>query len=362
MIQIVKGLFVNMAIITSLIMFANMLMQGKYLSLTKTNIIRNGILSGIFGCLLMLFSVSITDTVIIDFRSIPVLIMALYVAPLAAIESALVIGFFRIAFFGISQASIFSLLAITLVGIFCSLIGRTSLPLKMKWPLSVIVVNSITGFSIYRVIADQQNRWNILLVYWLGMILISTFLYFFMGTLVRYNQKVDQYKEEAERDFLTGLKTPRQFERTFNEILESAESQELSVALLYIDIDHFKSINDRYGHACGDAVLKELGKMFRRMVRSQDIVSRKGGEEFVMLLVNCTLAQAEVAAERFRKNVEATGFKCHSDHPVRITLSIGVAAMPDTTKDKAQLMQLADRALYRAKQTGRNRVVVWGNE
>ncbi len=186
------------------------------------------------------------------------------------------------------------------------------------------------------------------------------------GNTGRYNQKIAQLREEAEKDFLTGLKTPRQFDHAFKRLAASAAAQNTSLSLLYIDIDHFKEINDRYGHACGDAVLKALGKILRKTARSQDIISRKGGEEFVMLLTGCTLSQAEQVAERLRQTVESASFSCSShdrcDCRIRITLSIGVAAIPETTTASSRLLELADRALYRAKQSGRNRVVLAESE
>ena len=360
MIQIIRGLFINMTIITSLVMFANMLMHEKYLSQTKLNIIRNGILAGIFGSLLMLFSVPIYDHVMIDFRFIPVILMALYVAPLAAMEAAIVIGTFRIVYFGINEASVLACISIIITGVICSLIGRTHFQIRTKWLLSGALVSMIMLFSVYLLISDLDNKYYILMVYLIGMIAVSTIMFYFTEFIGRFNRKIEIFKDEAEKDYLTGLKNPRQFDKTFKSHLESISSEQRSIALLYIDIDHFKNINDGYGHESGDLVLREIGKILTKVARDKDVVSRKGGEEFTMLLADCKLAQAEMVAERIRNAIERNEFKLPNNQDIHISVSIGVAALPETTSDESKLLELADKALYRAKQSGRNKVVIAG--
>jgi len=357
MVQIIKGLYINLAIITSMIMFGNMLMREKYISLTRANIIRNGVLSGLLGCLLMFFSVPITNQVFIDFRSIPVLIMALYVSPLAAMEAAIIIGLYRLLFYGVNEASVIAVVVILIVGVVSSLISRMKISIRLKWLLMVGLINTVTGLGIYTVISDQKDRWLILMAYWTGMILASVGLYFFMTTLTRFNSRIDRFKEEAERDYLTGLKTPRHFSRSIRKQLNSTEKEDSNVAMLYIDIDEFKTINDVYGHASGDMVLKEFGKILKHIARGQDVISRKGGDEFTMLLMDCTKDQAKEIAERIRHTIEKTDFKIPNGRVIRITASIGVAAMPITIASEAELLELADKAMYRAKQGGRNRTV-----
>ena len=360
MIQIIRGLFINMTIITSLVMFANIFMHEKYLSRTKCNIVRNGILSGILGCLLMLFSVPITENIIIDFRCIPVILMALYVSFWAANEAALVIGVFRFTYFGINKASVLAFVVIMLVAVVCGFIGRIKMEIRTKWLLSVAFVSLITGFSIYSLTTSLDNQNYILLVYLTGLITVSTVMYHFTEIITRFNRKIEQFKDEAEQDYLTGLKNPRQFARTLKRHLELANSAQRSFALLYLDIDHFKSINDRFGHSGGDLVLKEMGELLKKMTRGEDIISRKGGEEFTILLVDCSLTQAEVVAERIRIAVMDNDFKLANQQSIRISISIGVAALPETTSDETTLLELADKALYRAKQSGRNKVIVVG--
>jgi diguanylate cyclase len=127
---------------------------------------------------------------------------------------------------------------------------------------------------------------------------------------------------------------------------------------LYIDIDHFKKVNDSYGHASGDLVLKDIGKILKHATRGHDIVSRKGGEEFAALLVDCSLEQALNAAERIRRTVEAYDFKSKDQTSIRVTISIGISSISEKTRTMKDLIEHADSALYSAKNSGRNQVVV----
>ena len=127
-----------------------------------------------------------------------------------------------------------------------------------------------------------------------------------------------------------------------------------ALVLCQLDIDHFKRINDRYGHAVGDAVLKELASVCARCVRSTDVLARYGGEEFVIMLRQTTLADALTAAERIRQAIAQCGV-VSGDETVRFTVSIGVASLRRSVQDA---IHRADQALYAAKQQGRNRVAL----
>jgi diguanylate cyclase (GGDEF)-like protein len=128
------------------------------------------------------------------------------------------------------------------------------------------------------------------------------------------------------------------------------------VSLLMIDIDHFKSVNDRYGHPAGDRVLRDVARLLQEGVRTVDTVGRYGGEEFVAILPQTEMADARQLAERLRRAIEAHVVKVPAGE-IRVTVSIGVAKYPAVaiaTPD--DLVRAADQALYRAKEEGRNRV------
>ena len=127
------------------------------------------------------------------------------------------------------------------------------------------------------------------------------------------------------------------------------------LSLLMIDIDRFKEINDEYGHRSGDSVLAEISSIIRENVREVDTVGRWGGEEFVVVLPRCTKQDAELLANRILHGVARNEFSATPD--VKVTVSIGVAGIPDQAADTSDgLLDAADRAMYMAKKEGRNKV------
>jgi two-component system, cell cycle response regulator len=162
----------------------------------------------------------------------------------------------------------------------------------------------------------------------------------------------------ATTDGLTGLTNHRTFQQRFADMLERAARHNHRVALLLCDVDHFKKVNDTYGHPIGDEVLRRVARVLQEVPRKIDIPARYGGEEFAVLLDNVDVAQAKQVAERIR--IEISKVVVDSEKgPLSVTESIGVAAFPDDGRDRAALIERADLALYHAKHTGRNRVVTW---
>ena len=135
---------------------------------------------------------------------------------------------------------------------------------------------------------------------------------------------------------------------------ELAKRQKTPLSLMLIDIDHFKSFNDRYGHAHGDRILQSVAKTIRETVRVSDIIFRYGGEEFVIVLSNTDIKGAELLAERIRQAIETTRLDIES-RSIRVTASLGVTTL-DAEISAFDLLVNADRAMYQAKQNGRNQV------
>jgi len=188
---------------------------------------------------------------------------------------------------------------------------------------------------------------------------INTLGYFF-GRTYRLAHELKREKARAEElarvDFLTNLANRRAFYEEGERELQSLQGSNRPAAVVMLDIDHFKSVNDRYGHAAGDSVIRAVAELIRANLRASDIAGRLGGEEFALLLPDTAAATVLVAAERLRAATEALLVE---QDGVRIdfTLSIGVAVLADdATLD--QWVARADAALYRAKQAGRNRVAV----
>lgn len=173
----------------------------------------------------------------------------------------------------------------------------------------------------------------------------------------------DKLEQMALFDGLTGLFNRAQFDRRLEEEFQRAVTYyDLPLSLLLIDVDHFKNVNDSYGHQAGDAYLIELAKLVARHIRKVDLAARYGGEEIAIILPQTNGEQASMLAERLREQAEAMVVVC-GKHKVSTTLSIGVAS-PQTTTMIAprELLEGADQALYRAKNNGRNRVILFGSE
>ncbi|MDE2027402.1 MAG: GGDEF domain-containing protein [Candidatus Omnitrophica bacterium] len=203
------------------------------------------------------------------------------------------------------------------------------------------------GVLLYKGLADKDKEKFAILAHQFALALRRLKLYKDIETL-------------AITDGLTGVYTRRYFIERFDEEIKRSALRKSSLAFLMVDADHFKSINDQYGHLTGDAVLKEVANIIRENVREIDIVGRFGGEEFCVVLPDTDSEGSRVVAERIRKSAEKKSIRAY-DNTVRLTLSIGIAAFPTDGKLLEELMDKADWALYRAKSQGRNCVVAFGS-
>ena len=168
----------------------------------------------------------------------------------------------------------------------------------------------------------------------------------------------EEIKMMAFTDGLTGLYNHRRFQERLQEELKRASRYKEPLSLILLDIDHFKKVNDTYGHPAGDAVLKRIAELISRTVREIDFPARYGGEEFALIILKSNSKEAKKIAERLRKKVEQTTVKTDTAD-ISVTLSLGIASYPEDAKTREELIDRADQALYRAKQSGRNRTVLY---
>src|SRR5262249_8380189 len=166
---------------------------------------------------------------------------------------------------------------------------------------------------------------------------------------------IKSMEQLATTDGLTGLFNHRYFQDSLDRELERAGRQHQNLSLLILDIDHFKSLNDSFGHPAGDFVLKNLGMLLIKHARKIDVIAGYGGGESAALLPGIDYRNARKTAERWRKAVQRYTFKWEKNS-FAITVSIGIAAYPQDPQEKAPLIERADRALYYAKEQGRNQV------
>ncbi|MEM1413992.1 MAG: GGDEF domain-containing protein, partial [Myxococcota bacterium] len=177
-----------------------------------------------------------------------------------------------------------------------------------------------------------------------------------LAVAVANAEAVRRLEAMATTDGLTGCLNKRAFLEELERKLRAAQRFGTKLSLLVTDIDHFKSVNDTYGHATGDVVIKELGALLRRAKRETDVVARFGGEEFCVLCEQTDTDGAVLLAERIREELGATVFPTEIGK-LQVTCSLGVATFPDHAGDAAELFEITDRALYAAKHGGRNQVV-----
>ncbi|MFZ5863152.1 MAG: diguanylate cyclase [Nitrospirota bacterium] len=162
--------------------------------------------------------------------------------------------------------------------------------------------------------------------------------------------------DRARLDGLTGLVNRRTFQEYLERLVARCRNLHEPMSVVLIDVDHFKRVNDTWGHLAGDAVLKELAGLLKTTVRPTDLLARYGGEELGLVVPYTTAVEALVVAERMRTTVATHEFT-FDGHPIPVTISLGVADLLDHIERAEALLQSADQALYAAKQTGRNRTV-----
>ncbi len=172
-----------------------------------------------------------------------------------------------------------------------------------------------------------------------------------IGLILSNLDYIDRLHSEVRTDGLTGLYNKESFWVLFQEYMQTSKRSNASFALLMLDIDNFKKINDTHGHVLGDSFLKEIGKSLEQSLREQDLVGRYGGEEFIILLKDIGEEGAYRIGERVRRNIEKIQIQ-----DISTTISIGIATFPEDSENGKNLLEIADKNLYRAKKAGKNQL------
>jgi diguanylate cyclase (GGDEF)-like protein len=173
-------------------------------------------------------------------------------------------------------------------------------------------------------------------------------------THITLKQQHDQLVGMATHDQLTGLYNRHYLSDTLSKKVSQSIRHHEALSVIMIDIDHFKNVNDTFGHLTGDKILKDVGDVIQGSARKEDIAARFGGEEFILVLDNCSLKDAIIKAQHLREKIEVL-----SPEDIAISASFGVAQMDESIKRYEDLLKNADLALYRAKEEGRNRVIAY---
>lgn len=239
-----------------------------------------------------------------------------------------------------------------LQGVIKVLSDRVSKPEDKK--KAVLVARLVEGISADEWLAlAREND----LLSWLALPLASDAA----RAVSTLTDTLDKLVFQRDHDPLTGLANRRYMERFLRTEMERASRTNGSMSLIMLDLDHFKRVNDTYGHLCGDKVLQKLGSFLVHSQRSYDLAARYGGEEFVVILPGISFIRARAMAERLLSKFCEIEFKCEAHEPFQMTFSGGVAGLTPKTGYKIsleELIKMADDALYTAKRNGRNRIVV----
>lgn len=213
--------------------------------------------------------------------------------------------------------------------------------------VALLLLKGVEGFALFNVIAFVGTG-----VFASGILALA------LERTARYGFQLElRLEEQAHIDPLTGIANRRRLEQEARDEVERARRFNRPLSLMIMDLDHFKGVNDRYGHPFGDKVLRTLADLGRANLRQTDLFARVGGEEFVVLMPETTAEAAAQLGERLRGLLAATPV-IDGEHAVTVTVSVGIAAHGQDAPTMEALMAMADKALYEAKAQGRDRVVI----
>lgn len=355
----IRDLFINSTILTTFIFIAGNVFRNE--PLNKTSPIGQRLLAGlgasILGIILMFFGISITEHTILDLRHFAVLLLMFYAGVEPTLFCIVVLSLFRILFFGVNTSSIIAV--IILISVFLGTYFMLKLKISnlFKWMIINVYSLIVLSIAVIFVMYSFKDSLKILPTYWIISIITCLVIHYLIKYIEGVNEVFRKLKKQATIDSLTGVNNVRTFDKNFNAFIERVINHDEKLSLLLIDIDHFKVVNDTYGHPAGDEVLKQLASTINHSTRAFDVVSRVGGEEFSVLLPDCMHKRAMEVGERIRVAVECKMFVLPDDTEINITVSIGVSTLSkECIEKKDNFINEADQGLYLAKKTGRNKV------
>jgi diguanylate cyclase len=316
-----------------------------------------GIASGVLGILMMIYTIEIKGTnTLLDLRALSIMMISSVGGFVSTVAASFVIIIYRIWRYGITQGSMFALLHVFLYIVSFQIINKCIKDELKNWFIKLMVVTVILVTTFLYLLRNVDNSHAIIFTFALVNIFAGSIEYFLLRYARRLNELYRIYKKDSTKDFLTGLSNKRDFNKLLSISFERAVENKEKLSCLMIDIDYFKNVNDTYGHSAGDIVLMKLAGILKKNCRTFDIIGRVGGEEFCALLLDCPVDRAFEIAASIKNAVKNNEFFIEDSKFINITVSIGVASYPDTVTDLNEIMEQADRALYKAKQTGRDRV------
>lgn len=353
-----QDLFVNGCILITIIFITSQIFKNRGLTIhspLNTKVIL-GVMGGIASIILIYYSIPITSTMILDFREMCIILVSLFGGIIPALITGYITMLFRLFYSSFNDISYLASIGIIITSIGCGILSYTRVSNKWKGWIMLCYSLVIRSIAYIVVLLEKSSLPMVLLSMWVANFILAAELYYFVQYLVTSHKLLKELKKESTHDYLTGLRNTRSFHKKYKSVRDYTMLHHGILSIMIIDIDHFKSVNDSYGHASGDMVLKEVGKLMKSMKREAYLVSRIGGEEFAVILKNYNKELTLNYADRIRKTVAMHKFTIKGGLKINMTVSIGVAIYPDTVERLEELMEVADQKLYEAKHSGRNQV------
>jgi diguanylate cyclase len=352
-----KDLFVHLCITLTFVFIGGSVFKRN----ANINVLRQrlllGVLSGILGSCLMVFSIDIKSGTIIDLRYMAILLSALYGGIVSSVLTGIIICVNRFLLVSGSLGSAFtSVIMMMTISFIAPLIEKLRVSNFKKVTYMNIASLLIITVGFLFLLGTKHSTYIMLINYWVIGLFGGYLIFYFGNYISESNISYNRMKKLSTTDFITGLNNVHQFHSIYDLLIERADKKNEKLSILIIDIDHFKNVNDTYGHSSGDEVLKQMGALLLNSCGPGDIVSRNGGEEFSVLRYKSSHEECLMLGEHIRSSVEVHPFLLPDGTSLRMTISIGAATLHETTEDSKLLVKQADDALYAAKRSGRNMV------
>ncbi|MCM0355213.1 GGDEF domain-containing protein GdpS [Staphylococcus aureus] len=311
------------------------------------------VLMTIVSLLLSVYPIPYREDYLIHLTFVPLLFLGRFTNMVYTLSATVIVAIVEIVVFNNSIMYGVTLIVIAAV---TSAIGPF---LKQNDVLSLLILNVVTIIILFGValVSPIYTLSEVIILIPISLIITLASAITFVD-IWHFFSLVNRYENEDKYDYLTGLGNVKEFDRHLNEISRKAEKEHQSIALLLIDIDDFKDVNDTYSHKSGDAVLKQMSQLLKNYVPNQFKIFRNGGEEFSVVIHNYSLDQSVKLAENIRSGVEKSSFHLPNKEVIKLSVSIGVGYLTDDDpKSQRKVFKDADDMVHVAKNQGRNKVM-----
>ncbi|MDN4618997.1 diguanylate cyclase [Paenibacillus sp. PsM32] len=358
MLTIIQSLLNNLTFLTTTLFFGNLILKwlSKRINIQSLYIkLLSGVIAGIIGILLTkYFSFRLSPMIVLDLRQVAIILSFYFGGALSSLITAVIIGVYRLFLIDPINFSSFigffnAIFTFVITGLFMRKGKELALSYWLRMMIGILCVYALSVISVL-----GEHSFFPIIVFAAFYIPGVLFVYYLLRYMKRTDDALLLMREAANLDFLTGLHNPRAFEKMFEQKTINLMHYPQPFGLLLLDIDHFKHVNDTYGHLNGDTVLIQIAQLLKEAMRSNDHCARKGGEEFAAILNDCGIEKTLKIAESIRKKIEAHDFQLEDGQMIHITISIGVSCYPQDQPEN--MFEQADQALYIAKSAGRNQV------